>query len=478
MERHGRRRATAGATLVGAIAVLLALPVSSGAGLLEDVERGLRQTLEPVQRALAPVQEQLQRALAPPARRMTPAAPAQPAQTPGQGTYQPPAHGANPHAQGSPLVVDLQPSTNRPLAGDPTGAGDPGQAREEIVLGRTRGEQQPGGDYHGHVTVLALFGNELVGVDTQEGQTAAGPLDALQTGVLDALCDATTICLEVLAAESATTGSGSTNRFAVATARIGAPGSPALAVSAVESNASISSDGTCQTASADSVVAGLGLAGVALADVARSATDSRACNDGTAVQDNRSSVINLGGAGIPLPAAGCADGTPDSAFTPLAPLAAIVCNADDNAGVGEPSAQAAVPYGVREALGVFAIEAGGSALMKAGTAASESAAVAPAELTPPDDDGSDEGSGDDDGLGGPDTPGDRGDAGDDDGADGGDGRDDGAGEAGVTARGGGDGGSLPVTGAELLVIALLGALALAGGLALRRATEGAGRRAA
>lgn len=495
MERHSRRRATAGATLVGAIAVLLALPVSSGAGLLEDVQRGLQQTLEPVQRALAPVEEQLRRTLVPPAQQATPA----PAQTPGQGGYQPPAHGANPHGQGSPVVVDLQPAPDRPLAGDPSGAGDSGQAREEIVLGRARGEQRADGRYHGHITLVALFGNELLGVDTQEGQTAAGPLDAVQTGILDAVCDATTICLEVLRADSATTESGSSNRFAVATARVGASGSPLLAVSAVESTGDIASDGICQTASGTSLVAGVGLAGVALADVAQSRTESRACSDGTAIQDNSSSVIGLAGTGIPLPAAGCADGTPDTAFTPLAPLAAIVCNADDSAGNGEASAQAAVPYGVREALGVFALEAGGSSLVKAGTAASESAAVAPSQPQPPPDlpecsDGADnDGDGlvdmadpdcdspsddSEDGTVEPDVRPDPDDGSDGDGGSGRDG-DDGSGEAGVTGGGDGDGGELPFTGAELLVIALLGALTLAGGLGLRRATERwAGRSAA
>ena len=536
MERHSRRRATAGVTLAGAVGVLLALPMFSSAGLLEDVQRGVDQTL-------SPVQQTLDRALTPPAQQVQRP---KPAQTPGQGTYQPPAHGAVPTGQGTVGVVDVQPTEARPLSGDPTGAGDAGQAREEIIIGRARGEQEADGGYHGHITIVSLFGNEVVGVDTQEGQTAAGPLDAIQQGILTPLCDASTICLEVLAADSATTSSGSTNRFAVATARVGDAAAPAVNVRAAESNGNISSDGSCQTAHGDSTVADVDLGGAAVADVAQSSTDSRACSDGTQTQSNGSSVIGLGGTGVPIPAAGCADGTPDTAFTPLAPLASIVCNADDSSGAGEAVAQTGAPYGVREALSVFALEAGGTSLAKATTAASESHAVAPAgpPTTPPDtpecSDGIDnDGDGlvdladpdcdspTDDSESGTRGPGaereDRGetecsdrrdndgdgridlddpdcDSRSDDSEDGSardsgdpecsDGIDnDGDGEidfpddpqcdsrsddsesgddvAGATARGDGD--QLPVTGVELLLIALLGAGTLAGGLALRRA---------
>lgn len=454
MERHSRRRAMAGVTWAGAIAVLLALPMFSSAGLLEDVQRETEQPL-------SPVRETLDRALTPPAQQVQRAP--RPAQTPGQGTYQPPAHGTVPNGQGSVGVIDIQPSEARPLSGDPTGAGDAGQAREEVIVGRARGEQEADGTYHGHITIVSLFGNEVAGVDTQDGQTAAGPLDALQQGTLDPLCTGSTICLEVLAADSATTSSGSTNRFAVATARVGDPTAPALSARAAESNGNISSDGSCQTAHGDSTVADADLGGAAVADVSQSSTDSRACSDGTQTQSNGSSVIGLGGTGVPIPVAGCADGTPDSAFTPLAPLASIVCNADDSAGTGEAVAQTGAPYGVREALSVFALEAGGTSLAKATTAAAESHAVAPAgPITPPGPDLPDES-----GPGGPGTE--REEARDRDDGDG-SARDRGAPDtAGVTARG--DGGELPVTGAELLLIALLGAVTLAGGLALRRTAE-------
>ncbi|MEX2196615.1 MAG: hypothetical protein WD844_15140 [Thermoleophilaceae bacterium] len=531
--------------------VLVALPMFSSAGLLEDVQRGVQDTVTPVQqtleRALTPPAQQVQKAPAP-----APAAAPQPAQTPGQGTYQPPLHGANPHGHGTAVVGDISPSEQRPLAGDPAGAGDGGQAREEIIVGRARGEEEADGTYHGHITIVSLFGNELLGVDTQDGQTGSGPLQALEDAVLTPICDATTICLDVLRADSTTTSSGSTNNFAVATATIGDPNAPTVSARAVETNGNISQDANCQTSHGDSTVADVNLAGSAVADVAQSSTDSRACNDGTQTQSNSSSVIGLGGTGIPLPVAGCADGTPDSAFTPLAPLASIVCNADDSAGTGEALAQAGVPYGVREALSIFALEAGGTALVKATTSASESRAEAPGgggpttptdtpecsdgidndgdgliDLADPDcDSPTDDSESGSSGPGGPGT--DRETRGETECSDGrdndGDGlidlddpdcesrsddsedgsaRDSGAPEcsdgidndgdgeidfpddpqcesrsddsegggdtAGATARGDGD--ELPVTGVELLLIALLGAVTLAGGLALRRATE-------
>lgn len=511
MERHNRLHTTASVTLAGAFATLLALPALSGAGLLEDVQRG-------VQRAAQPVQQAVQQVL-PPAQRSRPAAPVAPAQTPGQGAYQPPAHGANPHGQGSIAVVDLSPSEQRPLAGDPTGAADQGADREEVIVGRARGEQGADGNYRGHITIVSLFGNEVLGVDTAEGQTATGPLDALQTGVLDALCAGSTgnLCLEVLRADSATTDTGSTNSFAVARASVG--GASGLNVTAAESNGNISQDASCQTSHGDTTVANVNAGGSAVANAVSSSTESRACSDGAQAQQNGSQVIGLGGTAVPLPAAGCGDGSPDTAFTPLAPLASVACNADDTSGAGEALAQAGAPYGVREALAVFALEFGGTSLVKTGAGASESRAQAPAGPGGPggpgetecsdgvDNDGDgridlddpDCDSPQDDSEAGPGRPREeRPDRGDDtedrrDGAgrpecsDGIDNDGDGeidfpndpqcdspdddseSGDAGATTRGPDE--RLPVTGADLLLLALLGALALAGGLTLRRSAE-------
>lgn len=83
-------------------------------------------------------------------------------------------HGTNPHGQGTVGVVDLQPSPDRPQGGDPAGS----DSGEEVVVGRARGEQREDGTYHGHITIVALFGQEILGLDTTPGQTQAGPLNA------------------------------------------------------------------------------------------------------------------------------------------------------------------------------------------------------------------------------------------------------------------------------------------------------------
>src|SRR5258707_3820892 len=75
---------------------------------------------------------------------------------------EPPLHGTYPHGQGTPAAVILNPSATRPFTNDPTGK-DNG---ETLVVGRSRGEQRPDGSYHGHITIAALLGNEVLGVDT------------------------------------------------------------------------------------------------------------------------------------------------------------------------------------------------------------------------------------------------------------------------------------------------------------------------
>jgi hypothetical protein len=98
--------------------------------------------------------------------------------TPGSpGGYQPPLHGTNPHGQGTVITGDLAPTGQRPLSGNPSGGQPQPQNNEEIVVGRARGEKD-GSGYHGHITIAALLGNELVGVDTRPGQSASGPLEA------------------------------------------------------------------------------------------------------------------------------------------------------------------------------------------------------------------------------------------------------------------------------------------------------------
>jgi LPXTG-motif cell wall-anchored protein len=278
---------------------------------------------------------------------------------------QPPLHGANPHGQGGVIVADLDPSNERPLDAKPDGSG----SGEEVVVGRARGEQAADGTFHGHITILSLFGNELAGVDSAPGETKAGPLDALQTGILDPICRSTNqqICLSVLTANSRTTGSGSTNDFAVARAKIAD-----LGVGAAESNGTIAQDSTCQTSAGAAKTANVTAGGGAVASVANSGSTSKSCRGQAPEVTNTSQVIALGDNGIPLPAPGCANGTPDT-VTGLPGLLPIVCNADEVVSAAA----------VREALDVFVLSAGANSLAKETTASAESLSVAPAGETGP-----------------------------------------------------------------------------------------------
>lgn len=285
--------------------------------------------------------------------------------------YTPPLHGTNPHGEGTVGVVDLTPEDTEPLPYDVDGGS------EDIVAGRARGEQD-GDEYHGHITIVSTFlTGELLGVDTAEGESAAGPLDPIQEAILDTLCDGSgdQVCLEVLRADSETTSEGSVNSFAVANAQIGGP--TGITATAAESNGSIADDGECQTAHGDSTVTNASVGTALTADVIESESTSTACNDGTETVEQDSRVVNLNDTGLPVPAAGCADGTPNSDFTPLLPLLGAVCNAADVNG-----AQADAPYGVIEGLSLFVLDIGGVPLVKTTTAGSESHAVAPGAQCP------------------------------------------------------------------------------------------------
>jgi len=305
-----------------------------------------------------------------------------PDETPGQGDgYTPPMHGTNPHGQGTIATVDFTPIADRPLSGDPAAA-------EDIIVGRPRGEQNANGDNHGEVTVLALFGSQVIGIETNEGQTESGPLPPSLQMLLNTFCTggAMSACLEVLNAQSSTDANGSTNRFVVVDATLGAPGSSgSVGATAGEANGNYSEGppGGCSTAHGDSQLANVVAGGTNVASAANTSSDSSACADGTSSTQQSSSVIGLFGTGVPLPATGCANGTPDTAFTSLSPLVSTVCNADDTT-----SGQAPDPYGVRESLTVFALEGLGTAFAKGTAGASETHVVAPPAIptvppTPP-----------------------------------------------------------------------------------------------
>jgi hypothetical protein len=277
---------------------------------------------------------------------------------------EPPLHGSNDHGQGTVALIDISPSAERPLGGDPDGS-DAGP--EEVVVGRSRGEKNNGG-FHGHITVLALFGSELVGVDSQPGQSVHGPLQPLQENVLDPLCNGSSqqVCLEVLKADSATTSGGSLNDFAVARAQLG--GANGLRVGAAESQGAIAEDDKCQTSGGVSRTVNVHARGNVVAGVANSSSTSKSCTGQAPVVTNTSEVINLGGTGVGIPAPGCANGTPDTVGG-IPTIAPIICNADEIVGAA----------GVRDALDIFVLATGTSALIRESTAASESKSTAPPE---------------------------------------------------------------------------------------------------
>ncbi|CAA9528387.1 MAG: hypothetical protein AVDCRST_MAG67-4259 [uncultured Solirubrobacteraceae bacterium] len=371
--------------LVCAAATIWLLPSASlGRGAeLERIDKALTDTTQrlgaAVEQTVAPVSSALQattaktKAALDPTKRATRATATDPAR-------QPPLHGTNPHGQGSVGVVDTAPSNERPLGGNPNGS----DAGEEVVIGRARGEQIAGGAYHGHITILALFGTELAGVDSNPGETKNGPLQPLQTGVLDPLCTSSgnQVCLSVLTANSTTTATGSQNDFALARAQVGG-----LGVGAAESGGSIGTTADCQTALGSARTANVVTAGGPVAAAANSATGSQSCRNRAPTTMSNSQVIQLAGTGIPVPAAGCDDGTPDTVFDiPL--LARIVCNADEVAGAAA----------VREALDVFALNVGATSLVKETTAATEALTVAPAGAETPGPQCSDGADNDGDGV--------------------------------------------------------------------------------
>jgi hypothetical protein len=380
------------------------------------------------------------------------------------GGYVPPAHGTDPHAQGTGAVVDLTPDTDRPLDYD-SGGGD-----EEIVVGQSRGSQNEDGSYHGHVTILTLFGTELIeGADTDEGETDNGPLGDLNDA-LDDICTNSSglLCLQVLEVSSETTANGSSNSFRAVDASVGVEDTQLLSAEAVSSEGNISDDGTCQTSQASSDLADASVAegevvGIQAAD---SGSESQACNDGTSTQSQEGDVDATGElellgqtVTVPLFDDGCHEGTPNtlaSVFN-LGIVDVGVCNADDSSSAG--GTQNDSPYGVREGLtvlpGLLGIDL--SELVKVTSAASETHAVAPPDEEEPPPGGNPPGGGNQDELGsgtepegpaecpGPDCPA---------GADG---------PGGPTAE---SPDNLPFTGADMLSLGLIGLLVMGTGLGL------------
>jgi hypothetical protein len=323
------------------------------------------------------------------------AAPAQGEEDPNK--YQPPLHGDNPHGQGTVGTLDVLPSSELPYSGDPAGgpAGGDGcedpRDCEEVVIGRSRGEKE--NPYHGHVTILALFGNEIAGIDTEPGQSDEfGPLNP----VLTPICTGSqgVLCLGILQAKSETTDNSSKNHFQFfgfsSQSQLGRGG-----ISLFESNGNIEEDQNCQRSEGNSSAAHVsasrnGTNGTETrqtdgfdAAVASSSAKSEACNNAAPTQTNESSILLIDGEEVIAP---CEEETLFSLG-----IFALGCSNDDTNGEGEQVQQAPVPYGVREAFNFFLVplflgeesvasrqtEDGPLALLKLTVAASESHAKAP-----------------------------------------------------------------------------------------------------
>jgi hypothetical protein len=371
-----------GTAVSAALATMLVAPAVVSAGPVEDlvnqVSNGVNQTLD---------------GLLGNGNGKTPA----PKGGGGESEYVPPAHGTNPHGMGTVGIGAISNPLEEPA--EPPLPYDPGGGDDEITIGQSRGEQNPDGTYHGHVTLLALFGNELVpGADTDEGESETGIVGDLNAA-LDEICLSEGICLSVLGVNSETDASSSHNSFGLGEAFIVPLGTGAFLGG---SSGDISDDGTCQTSNGSSSILRAVVLGELGADFVQSESESRACNDGTpSSQSNDSSLLVFG----PVTDGedgedfffDCAEGVPNTELD--LELAALFCNADDSSNVG--GTQLDEPYGVREALTAFVLilpfldgveertaltgfeEIPIFALIKATLSASESFAVAPPEEPPP-----------------------------------------------------------------------------------------------
>ena len=351
-----------------------------------------------------------------------------------------------PHAQGTVGAVDV---------GSPAGAEELLGA-EEAVIGRSGVQQNDDGSYEGGVTILGLLGEEILGVESSQGETAHSPLQPIQDGLLDPICEGSqgTVCLSVLVADSSSDANGSSSDFGVLRADSNLAGRQSSA-GVAESSASLSDDGNCQTATATSGVARADVLEVLGVSILQSEASDTVCNDGNASSSGDGSVATVNGNDLPLPA-GC-DGV-ENGGQQIATVAGVSCNANADDGS-------------RSALGVEILP-GEDVATGGGVASASTAAEAPDadSAQGPGDDGSGTSPVDDPTAGGPGESG----AGDDSSTGAGGGAGSAAGEAQAgdgNGNGGGNGaGSLAFTGANLTLLALigLGLVALGLGISSRR----------
>jgi hypothetical protein len=321
---------------------------------------------------------------------------------------------ANPHGEGTVASVSLGAGV---IPAIPGVVGTNGQ----IVVGRTLGEYQTATkQFHGHITLLSLFGQEILGVDTLPGQSSSGVLGTQQS-TLGQICAQSmqTICLKILNENSTTTTTSSTNHIEVAGVGVGAAapilgvGPLALADAAYsDGNISVNPSTGCETTHGDAHVGDLSLIGLTVHAI-DSQSNSTSCNNpanaGSAPTSSQSTVANLGGSVIPLvgqiplvgtalavpivaPAA-CSSGGPaafglsetgtpnvDSGIPALLP---VVCNADDT-NPGTAGSQATIPYTAREALTAFVLSlTPTSSLVKVTASASQASSTAPGTIGQP-----------------------------------------------------------------------------------------------
>jgi hypothetical protein len=348
------------------------------------------------------------------------------------------------------------------IADDPTGADT--FSGEEVVVGRSGAEQNPDGSYHGHVTLLGLLGEEILGIDTDQGESASSPFQPLQD-VLDQVCvgSSNNVCLALLVANSATTSSGSQNEFGAARADLG-QGDQSASVGAAESYGSLQENGDCQTASAGSEVARARVSDDLDAHILKSDSSSTSCGGGPATENGESSVATANGDSPPLPG-GC-EGAGGGAE--VDGVARLSCNS------AESGSQSALSAGVLE---------GQSASGNGGLANSAASAGSPDGDTPGPTDG--QGPDPTQGQGQTPTPqqGTGNPPGSGPGADGDDTSTSGSGSdpAGPATSdaqpGGSDGGSLAFTGANLVLLIAMGlALLLVGSSLALQLDRGTSRR--
>jgi hypothetical protein len=382
--------------------------------------------------------------------------------------YVPPLVGTGPHGQGTDAVVDLSPSDTNPLPPYP----DSGQ---DVIVGDSEGSQNPDGTYHGRVTAANILGltlPDLLQIETNPGESKDGALQQLNEllGPNGQLCaGGTGVCLTVLDMHSSTTATGSHNSFSAVD--VGVLGQ--VAATALTSEGDISHDPAtgCQTAHGSSQVAGANALGLLGADTLPGESTSTSCPNGSQSVSQSSGVLGLtglpGSLNVPITSQGCEDGTPNTQpdLLGLAPILAgigvlsAMCNAND-----QDSGQTSNPYGVREGLTAFLLPIAGG-LIKVTTAGPESHAVAQAAPVTPTT---------------PSTPlappagnqGNKGNKGKNNKGNGGNGGAGGGAGAAAGAAAAGNG-QLAFTGADLLVLGLVGGALILGGLAL---TTTAGRR--